>query len=258
MRHYVAVPRSARVLFAIVLIACVHLPAALDAQMAHRLKGSLRTNAGAPITGAAIQADAIFGFRGEEFAGTRQHKTKSIEKGEWNVTGIEAGLWMFSTTAPDTIPAVIVIPVKFSQRQQVSAVGNSLTWQLPMFAYPAAEHALLKVTLDLLAAGKNDEAVQAVTVALGTDVPVETRVAAGELSLLMKQYAMATAIFNLALQQDAKHPRATLGLAGATLMARDWEKAGKIVWDARDLVPREQRPALAAAIDDLRAIARVQ
>lgn len=30
------------------------------------------------------------------------------------------------------------------------------------------------------------------------------------------------------------------------------------ICDARDLVPREQRPALAAAIDDRRGIARVQ
>jgi hypothetical protein len=30
------------------------------------------------------------------------------------------------------------------------------------------------------------------------------------------------------------------------------------IWDARDLIPREQRPALGAAIDDLRGIARVQ
>jgi hypothetical protein len=276
MRHYFAFPRSARVpvalrsarvpvalrsarvQFATVLLAFLALAAALDAQMAHRLKGSIRTAAGAPLVGAAIRADNVFGFRGEEFAGTKEHKTTSIDKGEWNITGIEAGLWMFSTTAPDSVPAVIVIPVKFSHRQQVSAVGNSLTWQLPIWAYPASDHPMLKVTLELLAAGKHEEAVQAVTVALGPDIPIETRVAAGELSLLLKQYAMASAIFNLALQQNPKHPRATLGLAGATLMARDWERAGKLVWDARDLVPKEQRQALAAAIDDLRAIARVQ
>ncbi len=41
-------------------------------------------------------------------------------------------------------------------------------------------------------------------------------------------------------------------------MDRDWEAAGKIVWTARDLAPKEQRQALAAAIDDLRAIARIQ
>ena len=39
-------------------------------------------------------------------------------------------------------------------------------------------------------------------------------------------------------------------------MALQWEAAGKIIWDARDLVPKEQRPALAAAIDDLRHRAR--
>ena len=52
--------------------------------------------------------------------------------------------------------------------------------------------------------------------------------------------------------------RALLGAGGAALLARDWEGAGKIIWDARDVVPKEQRQALAAAIDDLRAIMRVQ
>lgn len=242
----------------VALAAAVGLPSPLHAQMAHRLKGSIRTTAGVSLTGAAIVADNLAGFRGEPFAGTTQHKTVAIEKGEWNITGIEAGLWLFSTTAPDTIPAVIVIPVKFSHRQQVSAVGNSLTWQLPMWAYPAAEHPMLKVTLDLLAAGKKDEAMQALTVALGPDVPAETRVAGGELALYLRQDNLAKAMFDLVLQKEPKHPRATLGLAGALLMGRDWERAGKVVWDARDLAPREQRPALAAAIDDLRAIARVQ
>ncbi len=156
------------------------------------------------------------------------------------------------------MPAVIVIPVKFSQRQQVSAVGNSLTWQLPMYAYPAAEHPMLKVALELLAAGKKEEAGQAITVALGPDIPTDTRIAAGEVALLLQQASLAKTIFSLALQQDPRHPRATLGSAGAALLGRDWESAGKVLWEARDLVPKEQRQALAAAIDDLRGIARVQ
>ena len=231
---------------------------AVDAQMAHRLKGSLRGAGGAPLANATVRADNLSGFRGEPFAGVKEHTTTTNATGEWNITGIEAGLWLFSSSAPETVPAVIVIPVKFSQRQQVSAVGNSLTWPLPMFAYPAAEHPMLKVAIDLLKEGKKDEAAQAVTVALGPDVPTETRVAAGELALLVQQASLAKTIFAMALQKEPKHPRATLGAAGAALLARDWELAGKIIWDARDLVPREQRPALAAAIDDLRAIARVQ
>jgi hypothetical protein len=241
-----------------VVAACVVLTASVDAQMAHRLKGSLKGTAGAPIAGGSIRADNLTGFRGEQFAGAKEHTTTSLPTGEWNITGIEAGLWMFSSSAPDTIPAVIVIPVKFSQRQQVSAVGNSLTWQLPMYAYPASEHPMLKVAVDLLAQGKKDEAAQAITVALGPDVPTETRVAAGELALLVRQPALAKTIFAMVLQKEPKHPRAMLGAGGAALQGLEWEAAGKIIWDARDLVPKEQRQALAAAIDDLRAIARIQ
>jgi hypothetical protein len=234
------------------------LGASTHAQMAHRLKGWARTTAGAPIAAATIHAENISGFRGEGFAGNREHKVSSSEKGEWNITGIEAGLWLFSTSSPDTIPAVLVMPVKFSQRQQVSAVGNSLTWQLPMWSYPASEHPMLKVTVDLLNQGKKDEAAQALTVVLGPDVPLETRVAGGELALLVQQANLAKTIFTMALQKDPKHPRALLGSAMASLLGRDWELAGKLIWDARDLAPKEQRQALAAAIDDLRGIARVQ
>ena len=244
----------------VVLIALliVGMASGLHAQMAHRLKGSLRSTSGSPIATGTIRADNLAGFRGEGFAGQKDFSVTSNDKGEWNITGIEAGLWLFSTSAPDTVPAVIVLPVKFSQRQQVSAVGNSLTWQLPMYAYPASEHPMLKTALELLNAGKKDEMAQAITVALGPDVPTETRVAAGELALLAQQYNLAKTIFSLALQKEPKHPRAMLGAAMSSLMGRDWELAGKQIWDARDLVPKEQRQALAAAIDDLRAIARVQ
>jgi hypothetical protein len=243
-----------------ILVASITLAVgvAVQAQMAHRLKGWLRGTGGAAIASAAIQADNLAGFRGEPFAGVKQHKTTATDKGEWNITGIEAGLWLFSSSAPDTVPAVIVIPVKFSQRQQVSAVGNSLTWQLPLWAYPASEHPMLKIALDLLKDGKNEEASQALTVALGPDIPTETRVAAGELALLAQHASLAKTIFAMVLQKEPKHPRALVGASGAALMGREWEAAGKIIWDARDLAPREQRQALAAAIDDLRGIMRVQ
>jgi hypothetical protein len=247
-----------RKLVLLIALLIVGIGSGLNAQMAHRLKGSLRGTGGAPIGNATIRADNLSGFRGEPFAGQKDFSVTSNDKGEWNITGIEAGLWLFSTSAPDTIPAVIVLPVKFSQRQQVSAVGNSLTWQLPMFAYPASEHPMLKIALELLSAGKKDEMAQAITVALGPDVPTETRVAAGELALLAQQANLAKTIFSMALQKEPKHPRAMLGAAMASLLGRDWELAGKQIWDARDLVPKEQRQALAAAIDDLRAIARVQ
>lgn len=239
-----------------ILVAGIAAPA--HAQMAHRLKGALRTTAGAPLPGGSIRADNLSGFRGEQFVGQKDHATTPNEKGEWNITGIEAGLWLFTATAPEMVPAAMIVPVKFAQRQQVSAVGNSLTWQLPIYAYPIAEHPMLAVAVDLFKAGKKDEATQALTVALAPDVPIETRVAAGEMSLLVQQASLAKTIFALALQSNPKHPRALLGSAMAALLARDWELAGKLLWDARDLAPRDQRQALASAIDDLRGIARVQ
>ena len=241
-----------------VVLIVLAVAAPSQAQMAHRLKGSLRTTAGAPVANAAVRADNLTGFRGEQFVGQKDHAVTTTSTGEWNITGIEAGLWLFSTSAPDLVPAVMILPVKFSARQQVSAVGNSLTWQVPMFAYPAAEHPMLKVAIDLLAAGKKDEAAQALTVALGPDVPIETRVAAGEMAMLVQQASLAKTIFSLALQKEPRHPRALLGSAMAALLARDWEAAGKLLWEARDLAPKEQRQALASAIDDLRAIARIQ
>ncbi|MFA5908032.1 MAG: hypothetical protein WC815_04565 [Vicinamibacterales bacterium] len=253
----VVLQRSRRVLAAAVVAALIVSPV-LHAQMAHRLKGSIRTDAGVPLNQATIRADVLSGFRGEPFAGQKEHRITSTDKGEWSMAGIEAGLWLFSTSAPDMLPAVIVLPVKFSQRQQVSAVGNSLTWQLPLWASPASEHPMLKIAADLLAAGKKDEAAQALTVALGPDVPAATRVAAGEMALLALQPSLARTIFAMVLQADPKHPRALVGSASAALLGRDWETAGKVLWAARDLAPKEQRQALASAIGDLQGISRVQ
>lgn len=192
-----------------ILVAGLAAPA--GAQMAHRLKGSLTTDTGAPVNNGKIRADAIAGFRGEQFVGQKDHTVVSNDR-----------------------------------------------WPLPIYSYPAAGHPMLTVAIDLMNEGKKDEAAQALTVALGPDVPIETRVAAGEMALILQQVSLARTIFALALQANPKHPRAMFGAAEASLMGRDWETAGKQLWDARDLVPRDQRRALAAAIDDLRGIARVQ
>ena len=96
------------------LLIVLTVAAPSQAQMAHRLKGSLRTTAGAPIANAAVRADNLTGFRGEQFVGQKDHAVTTTGTGEWNITGIEAGLWLFSTSAPDLVPAVMILPVKFS------------------------------------------------------------------------------------------------------------------------------------------------
>lgn len=170
------------------------------------------------------------------------------------MTGLESGLWMFSASAPTMLPSVVVLPVKLSQRQQVSAIGNSLTWQLPLSAPRIDQHKALALAAELTASRKVEEAVQALTVALGPNVTDDSSVMAGEMALLAHNAALANALFAMVLQADPKHPRATLGAASAALMNQDWDRAGKLLWAARDLAPKEQRPAIAAAIDDVRGL----
>src|SRR5687768_6437821 len=110
---------------ALIVIALVLAAGVIHGQLVHRLNGSIRTVAAVPLVNATVRADAITGFRGEPFAGAKEQSTTSLPSGEWNLTGLEAGLWMFSTSAPDMLPAVIVIPIKFSQRQHRSEEHTS-------------------------------------------------------------------------------------------------------------------------------------
>ena len=103
-----------------------------------------------------------------------------------------------------------------------------------------------------------EEAGQALTVALGPDVPAATRVAAGEMALLVQQSSLAKTIFGMVLQAEPKHPRALMGSASASLLGRDWETAGKVLWSARDLAPKEQRPALAGDARAAAALSRYE
>lgn len=240
-----------------VLLLCA-LATPLEAQLTHRLKGFLKSEAGVPVASATIRAEAIAGFRGEAFIGTKDLSVTASDKGEWNMLGIASGVWMFATTAPEMLPAVLVLPIKFSQRQQVSAIGNSINYTLPLYAVPMSECPTLKASMSLLAAGKKDEALQALSVALGPDLTSTTRVAAGEIALMLQQPALARTLFNQVAAKDPQHARALLGLTSAALMERDWDAASKLMWTARDLAPKDQRPALAAAITDLQQIARVQ
>jgi hypothetical protein len=58
-------------------------------------------------------------------------------------------------------------------------------------------------------------------------------------------------LFRRVLSGEPKHPCATLGLSSNLLMLNDLTPAGKQLWQAREVVPQNQRRALAAAISDL-------
>ncbi len=83
---------------------------------------------------------------------------------------------------------------------------------------------MLKVALELLSAGKKEEAAQAITVALGPTCRSRRASPPASWRCCVQQTNLAKTIFSLALQEDPKHPRALLGAAQASLLGRDWER----------------------------------
>jgi len=227
-----------------------------EAQTVYRLKGTAR--AGDAVAAVSVSADALAGFRGEQFTGQPSFTVQSNEKGEWNLLGLTAGVWLLTASAPGALPSVIVLPIKFSQRQMQSAQGGQLNWSWPFQLAPASAHPLLEKAAPLVAEGRAVEAVQFIATALLPDASTADKCAAGQMALAIKQTALAQQLFRAVQQAEPKNGCGPVGLGSVALMVHDWDTASKMLWTARDLVPRDQRPALAAAITELQQIARVQ
>jgi hypothetical protein len=234
-------------------LTCVlFIAATAEAQMTYRLRGTVRDNAGKPVSEASVRAEALIGFRGEQFVGQKEFETKTNDKGEWVILGLTSGIWAFDATGPSLVPQVVVLPIHFTRRQPQSAQGGSFPWDLPLRVRPT-EHAGLMTAAGAAMARQTDAAIGAIG-ALGSETDPDVLCAAGELALLVRQNGLGFALFDRALKLRPKDACATLGLASTALMQNDHDRASKMLWEASSLAPREQRPALGAAIKDLQQI----
>ena len=82
--------------FGVAMIVLLMAPV-LAAQTIYRLKGVTRTAKGTVTT--SIAAEAVTGYRGEQFIGQKTLASESNEKGEWTLIGLTAGVWMFTAQA---------------------------------------------------------------------------------------------------------------------------------------------------------------
>ena len=224
----------------------------LAAQTIYRLKGVTRTAKGTVTT--SIAAEAVTGYLGEQFIGQKTLASESKEKGEWTLIGLTAGVWMFTATAPGTLPAVAVLPVKFAQRQMQSAQGGQLIWSLPLWLVSAEDVPTLAPAAPLIAEGRSLEALQLLAPALATDATPLMQCAAGQMALAIKQTGVAQQLFAAVQKAEPKNGCGAMGLASVAFLTNDWDTASKMLWIARDLVPREQKPALASAIGELQQV----
>jgi hypothetical protein len=226
------------------------------AQTSYRLKGTLTDGKSGAIAGARVRAEALLGFRGDQFVGQKDFAVNVNDKGEWNILGLTAGMWAFEATAPGFVPQVIVLPVNFTQRKMQSATGGQLPWELP-FVLARTESATLQKAADAAMAGNKDEAT-ALAGSVATESDLAALCGAGHVALLVRQHGLAQALFRHVLTREPRHPCATLGLSSGLLMQNDVPAAGKHLWEARDLAPQNQRRALAAAISDLQQMTGIK
>jgi hypothetical protein len=161
-------------------------------------------------------------------------------------------MWVFEATAQALVPQVIVIPVQYTNRKLVSAIGGQLAWDLPM-TLTRTSHVLLQQATDAVLAGRNDEGVSLVG-GVAEDDDFAVVCGGGQVALLARQHGLAAALFQRIAAREPQNPCAALGRASAALMQGDVINGSKNLWRARDLAPSNQRRALAAAIADLQQI----
>jgi hypothetical protein len=224
----------------------------LTAQMTYRLKGTVKDNDGQPVSGAKVRAEALIGFRGEQFVGQKEFDTSTNAKGEWTILGLTSGLWVFEASAPETVPQAIVLPINFTVRKPQSATGGSFSWDLPL-AVRRTSNTNLNAAAVAALAKRTDDTVAGIGLVAG-DTDTDVRCSAGEVALFVRQHGLARALFDQIVKQDAKNPCATRGLASAALMQNDLDVAARMLWNSTALLPRELRPAYGAALKDLQQI----
>ena len=78
-------------------IAALLCAAAVSAQPVSRLKGRVVDEQGAPVEGAEVRAEALFGFAAGDYVGQRTFADRTNAKGEWSVQGLKGGIWIFDS-----------------------------------------------------------------------------------------------------------------------------------------------------------------
>jgi hypothetical protein len=238
------------------LVLTVLVPGVCAAQMTYRLKGTVKDHEGKPVANAKIRAEALIGFRGEQFVGQKEFESVANGNGEWVVLGLTSGIWTFEASAPEMVPTAVVLPINFTNRKPQSAAGGSFPWDLPL-TVRRTTNAPLNAAATAALAKKPDEAIASVGLVAGEKDPA-LLCSAGEVALFVRQHGLARALFEQIIKQDARHACGTRGLASAALMQNDLDIAAKMLWNAIEILPRDQRAAYGAALKDLQQIAGIK
>jgi len=212
--------RSAAISAATAVLLCA---ASVAAQPVSRLKGRVVDEKGAPVEGAEVRAEALYGFAAGDYVGQRTFADRTNAKGEWSVQDLKGGIWVFDASAPGRLPDAVAVPIHLLIAVGSGASGLMLPWQLVL-------------TLTTPPAGD----------------PYQQLVASAPTA---RDAATARGLFVRAVERDPKSFAAALGAASAALMLRDFDAASRGFAAARDrTASKDEQKYLAAALDEVRQV----
>jgi hypothetical protein len=245
-----------RLLFAL-SVALVAAP--ISAQhAAFRVKGYVRDDKGAAIANADVRVEAFYGyFAGAFGGGQRTFSVKTNAKGDWNIGGLQPGVWLFEVFAPNHVPETVVLPIRILTTVSMGTAGMSLTWDVVLKPIPAGDDDNAKFLIESAEAARdgNAEAVRTALQQLPADADADYLAGAGRVAIVARDFSLARSLFTRAIERDRLSYRAALGLASTFLYDRDFDSASRAFDAARNRTKdKEEQRFISAAIGDLATI----
>ena len=243
-----------------ILVAClvVLAPPMLAQHAAFRVKGYVRDEQGAPVANADVHVEAFYGyFAGAFGGGQRTFDTRTNAKGDWNVGGLQPGVWSFEVTSPNHVPETVILPIRILTTVTMGQSGMSLTWDLILKPLAAADDDNAKFLIESAQAARSGhaDAVRVSLQQLPADADAEYLAGAGRVAMIARDFALARSLFSKAIERDRMSYRATLGLASTFLYDRDFDSASRAFDAARNRTKdKEEQRFISAAIGDLATI----
>ena len=225
-----------------------------------RVRGQVLVEGGGGLPGARIKTDAIRGPGGAQFVGQREFVVRTNRSGDWSLLGMTRGLWILELSAPGHLPHVAVIPIFWMRAPEPMPWDSSLALMpVAMVAPPgsAGEAAGRRVVeaAEQLLAGDGVAAREALRRIAESNMEPAALCAAGDLALLLREPAIARRFFERAASASAKWYRPELGIASASMMLLDFDRAMKAYTAARAHAPSQRlERMLSSAVRELQQI----
>ena len=224
-----------------------------------RIRGQVLIEGGAPLANAQIKTDAIRGPQGAQFVAQKHFTVRTGRNGEWSLLGITRGLWILEVSALDHLPHVVVVPIAWMLRPEPAAWDTSLAL-LPesRVAPPASGSAAARQVVEAATAalaGQRSAALQMLRRLVEADLEPDALCAAGDIALLVREPALGREFFDKAADRSANLYRAHLGVASASMMMLDFDRAMKAYAAARSATANNRlERMLSGTIRDLQQI----